>query len=167
MLRTVSRITAILLVTLFLFSCKTSKIFNKGHVQLPTQQHTIPIHFVNNWPLVNVQINDKDYVFLLDTGAPTVISKKIYDDLNIKPYVQQKVTDSQGESAKQDFVVISEMLVESLRFQEIGAVVMDLWATEFFCHRIDGILGANQMAKLAWKINYNEGTAVVAQDFAD
>lgn len=154
-------------ILLSLIGCKASKFFEKGSAHLPTSTYVIPIQLTNNLPLVNVKINGKEYVFLLDTGAPTVISHKVYQDLDLKRYMRQKVSDSHNISFKQDFVVLPEIYVDSIRFENIGAVVMDLQAVEFFCHDIDGIIGANQMAKLAWKIDYEKGTAVVANDFAD
>lgn len=148
--------------------------FNKGTVKLDTTvasdnrtkgiNERIPIRLVNNLPLVEVTIAGETYIFMFDTGAPTVISEAIYKRLGLEPAHKGKVSDSQNNKAKQVFTLLPEMKVGSLVFSEVGAVVLDLHKSVFGCFAIDGILGANQMATLAWKVNYSEKSLQATDD---
>jgi predicted aspartyl protease len=113
-----------------------------------------------------VEINDRTYKFLLDTGAPTVISPEIAEDLHLKPELEKPVTDSQGNTSKEKFVTIPQIKLNRILFKNIGAVVMDLKKTfEFRCLNVDGIFGANQMAKGVWKIDYANKSLEISNDF--
>jgi len=131
------------------------KIFQGGAIVQKDYLTIIPFNYDYNFAIVEVSINNKPYNFLVDTGAPTVISEEIYKDLNIKAADYTIVTDSQGQRNGQEVAVIPEMFVGDLIYTDIGAVVVSLRDVfEFDCMGIDGILGANQMAKSFWKFDY-------------
>lgn len=131
------------------------KIFQGGAILQKDYLTTIPFNYDYNFAIVEVSINNKIYNFLVDTGAPTVISEEIYEDLNIKAADYTIITDSQGQRNGQEVAVIPEMIVGDLHYTDIGAVVVNLREVfEFDCMGIDGILGANQMAKSFWKFDY-------------
>lgn len=154
----------ILLLLSVFCSCKTKKLYNSGTVEFEKEIQQININYVQNLPLVHVTIQGKTYVFLLDTGAPTVISPKIYEELNLNPYLKGKVTDSQNTSKRQIFTILPEMLVDAVRFQDIGCIVMDFSVKELECLEINGIVGANQMSKLFWQIDYSNKKALVTRN---
>ncbi len=141
-------------------SCKSTQIFDEGSISLPEKQ-TIQINYLKNLPLVNVSLGNKEYVFLIDTGAPTVISTEIYNQLNLKPEFTQNVNDANNNKAKQIFTTIPEMNVQGVNFYNIGCIVLDLKEQEFKCYGVDGIIGANQMAKAHWFFDYNNQTVTL------
>lgn len=134
---------------MLLTNCNTtSKIFDSGQAELKNNIETIELDYISDMPFVKVNIEGKTYNFLFDTGAPTVISSQIFQDLGLKKKAQGKVTDSQKNSKQQIFTLIPEMHVGAITFHDIGAIVLDFESPEFKCLQMDGILGANQMAKL-------------------
>lgn len=137
-------------------SCSTSKILDGGRASLSQKIETLNFNYVYGIPLVEVEIGEKKYNFLIDTGAPTVISTEIYEDLQLQALIKQKVKDSQNNSQKQVFTTIPMMKVQDIVYQNVGAVVMDFGADEFKCFKLDGILGANQMALNKWKFNLSD-----------
>ncbi len=157
----------ILLLLLVFSSCKTKRLYEKGTVNIEHETQQININYSRNLPLVNVTIQGKPYVFLLDTGAPTVISTKIYEELNLTPYLKGKVTDSQKNTRKQIATILPEMLIDSVQFQDIGCLVIDFSVKELACLDIAGIVGANQMAKLFWQIDYANNRALVSKNIAN
>ncbi|SMC59873.1 aspartyl protease family protein [Moheibacter sediminis] len=161
------KIFVLLFASLFLYNCTTSKLFTKGEINLPNSVEKIPLNYTNKLPVVVVSINGKDYNFLIDTGAPTVISNKIYNELNLKPATKNKISDSQNEKETQIFTILPEMKVGNITFTNIGSVVIDFQAPEFKCLELEGILGANQMAKALWKFNYDEETAEITTDISN
>lgn len=124
----------------------------------------LTVRLTNGLPLVDVTIAGQSYIFLFDSGAPTVISNAIYERLALKPAHEGKVSDSQNNKSEQTFTILPEMQVGDLAFADVGAVVLDLHKSVFGCFNIDGILGANQMAKLFWQINYNDNSAQATDD---
>ena len=140
-----------------LLSCKSAKIFTSGSVKMSnTGVETIPVQFINNLPLINVTINEKDYVFIFDTGAPTVISTAIYNELELKPIKKGTVSDSKNNRNTQILTRVPQIKLGEATFHDIGCVVIDFSVPELSCYNIQGIIGANQMAKAIWKVNYSE-----------
>lgn len=140
------------------------KFYEKGKAELTQQVEPINLRFENNLPFVKVVIRDKTYTFLFDSGAPTVISQKIFRELNLKKKYSKMVGDSNKKLQEQVFTELPEMKVDQVTFRNTGAIVMDLDADELRCLHVDGIIGANQMAGLVWKINYSKNQLQVAKD---
>ena len=87
----------LLILLIFLnLSCSSSKsFFNKGEVIISNAVEVIDLKMVNDLPLAKVEINGKEYWFLVDTGAATVIWKEIFADLNLETAHSGMVGDSQ------------------------------------------------------------------------
>ncbi|WP_449387511.1 aspartyl protease family protein [Chryseobacterium lineare] len=158
-----------ILYSLFLFSAVTvfgqsKKFFEKGEVQILHPVEKVNLRFENNLPFVKVSINGKFYNFLFDTGAPTVISQTIYEELNLKKKYKKSIKDSDEKVQQQIFTELPEMKIDGLIFKNVGAIVLDLNSAELGCLKVDGIIGANQMAKLFWKINYSENLLEASND---
>lgn len=146
----------LLTLSLLLFACSTTKkVLNSGNIKETSFTEKIPFTFNYGVPIINVSINGKTYNFLFDTGAATVISPELMTALNLKAATKDKTFDSQGNANEQDFVIIPSMKIGNLNFENIGAVVIDMKKVfEFKCMNFDGIIGANQMAKAIWQIDY-------------
>ncbi|EJL68310.1 aspartyl protease family protein [Chryseobacterium populi] len=150
-----------------LASAQGKKFFEGGEVQLKNPVEKINLNFTSDLPFVKVSINGKTYNFLFDSGAPTVISNGIYTELNLEKKHKSKVKDSQKNKQEQIFTQLPEMMVDNVVFKNIGVMVMDLTISELGCFKIDGILGANQMAKLFWRVNYSENSLEATTDLAN
>ncbi|MCT2409373.1 retroviral-like aspartic protease family protein [Chryseobacterium antibioticum] len=157
---------SLLILSTTTFSAQGKKFFKSGEVQLQNPVEKINLRYANDLPFVQVMINGKSYNFLFDTGAPTVISTAVYAELGLEKKHKSTVKDSQKNKHEQIFTILPEMTVDKAVFQDVGAVVMDFSVSELSCFRIDGILGANQMAKLFWKINYSENSLEASKDLA-
>ncbi|ASK28954.1 hypothetical protein CEY12_02010 [Chryseobacterium sp. T16E-39] len=148
-------------------SAQGKRFFESGDVELTKPVEKINLNYTNDLPLVKVSINGKSYDFLFDSGAPTVISSTIYKELNLQKEHKSKVKDSQKNKQEQIFTTLPEMTVDQVVFKNIGAIVMDLNGSELGCFKIDGILGANQMAKLFWRVNYLENSLETTKDLSN
>lgn len=156
----------LLILSTTTISAQGKKFFKSGEVQLQNPVEKINLRFANDLPFVQVSINGKSYNFLFDTGAPTVISTAVYTELGLEKKLRSTVKDSQKNKHEQIFTILPEMTVDKAVFKDVGAVVMDFSISELSCFKIDGILGANQMAKLFWKINYSENSMEASKDLA-
>lgn len=155
---------SLLVLSTATFPAQGKKFFKSGEVQLQNPVEKMNLRFANDLPFVQVSINGKSYNFLFDTGAPTVISTAVYKELGLEKKHRSTVKDSQKNKQEQIFTILPEMTVDKAVFTDVGVVVMDLSVSELSCFKIDGILGANQMAKLFWKINYSENLLEASKD---
>ncbi|RNA62243.1 hypothetical protein D1631_10025 [Chryseobacterium nematophagum] len=157
---------SIFLIFTMTLSGQGRKFFESGEVQMKNPVEKINLTYANDLPFVEVSINGKMYNFLLDTGAPTVISTQLYKELNLKKKYEGKVKDSQKNKQNQIFTELPEMVIDQVIFKNMGAIVMDLSVSELGCFKVDGIIGANQMSKLFWRINYSENLIEATTDLS-
>lgn len=143
---------------------QSKKFWNTGSAELTQVVEKLPFHYQNDLPFIEVKIKGKIYNFLFDSGAPTVISNAIYNELGLKISFESEVGDSQKSVQKQIFTVLPELSLGNIVFKNISAVVVDLTPPEFKCLQVDGIIGSNQMAILYWKINYLENSMLASKD---
>lgn len=158
------------IIALIFTSCGSvnKRLLQGGSVVQEVFLEKIPFVFEHDLPFVEVEIEGVTYRFLLDTGAPTVISYELMDKLQLKPRSKININDSQGNRKKERTVKIPEIRLGNVAFQNIGAAVVDLNHTfEIKCLKIDGILGANQMSKAIWEINYATQEIIVTNDLAN
>jgi len=161
-----------LLYSLFIFSTITvsaqgKNFFEKGEVQLQQPVEKVGLRYENNLPFIKVNISGKTYNFIFDSGAPTVISQAIYKELNLRKKYKRSIKDSDEKVQQQIFTELPEMKVDNLVFKNVGAIVLDLNSAELGCLKVDGIIGANQMAKLFWKVNYSENILEASADLSN
>ena len=71
-----------------------------GSVKTSNQIETIKISNINNLPICKVLIGEKEYNFLIDTGAPTVIPNEIFQRLKLKSFFTEEITDANNKKRK-------------------------------------------------------------------
>lgn len=149
-----------LLILTILSSCKTIKVvkvLNQGSVSKEEFSVSVPFTYRMGLMIIEVEVNGKKREFLVDTGAPNVISKELADELKLETKVTQEAGDSQGGKNELDFVVIDTVSIGELDFLNTGAAVADLkQSREIACLGIDGFIGANLMKRAIWQIDYDK-----------
>ena len=149
-------------LTIFLFfisscsSSKTKKLLQGGEVLQKEFKTEIPFEYRRGLIILKVNIEGKQYDFMLDTGAPNVISKELAQQLNYKNKVKRKVGDSQNVQTKLGITKIKKISLGDLDFLNTAAVVSDLSIGAVGCLGIDGLIGANLMRNAIWKIDYSK-----------
>lgn len=143
---------------LLLISCstlKTIKLMKSGEVEQEEFNVKIPFEYRLGLIILKVNISGEEYDFVLDTGAPNVISKELAQKLGLNNISEQKVGDSQGEESKLGFVLIKKLDLGGIDFLNTGAAIADLkQSKKVGCLRIDGFIGSNLMRKAIWKFDY-------------
>lgn len=161
--------TLVIWVTAMLlsFGCNSYKaFFDSGKVITKEGVEEINITMINQLPFCKVLINGKEYFFLIDTGAPTIISEEIFNDLHITESRSKKMTDSQKNKQQTKFAKVPEIRIGNLVFQDIGCAVMTLNGTGLKCFGIDGIVGANLMAKLFFEFDYKHNRMKISKELS-
>ena len=158
-LRTIKKILLSTLTTLLLLTgcstIKTIKLMKSGEVEQEEFNVKIPFEYRLGLIILKVDIAGKEYDFVLDTGAPNVISKELSKKLDLSNITEQKVGDSQGEESNLGFTTIEKLSISDINFLNTGAVIADLnQSQEVGCLKIDGFIVSNLMRKAIWKFDY-------------
>ena len=107
----------------------------------------IPFEFVSEKILIPVEIEGETYRFILDTGAPNVISKRLFEKLGGKAVSSLRVSDANNQSSQMNVANLSEIKLGNALFKNIPALVnLDDSNVVFRCFQIDGLLGSNVLS---------------------
>ena len=132
----------------------SSELFQKGEVSKVPFLRKVDVEENVNLLIMQVEIEGKSYRFLFDTGAPNVVDDELAEALDLKTVHRSRVTDSQGTSNKLDYVILPYVSIAGIPFENTAAIVAELDATpNLACMHLDGILGANLMRLVYWKID--------------
>ena len=162
---------SIALLLLFFGGCKAlqvNKLLNQGNAPAGNFLSVVPFDYEKKIPIIKVDIRGKMYNFILDTGAPCVISTALYEEMNLKSAADVKVSDSNNKNENADFAVVDSIQVGGVNFTEMLAVVPDLRANDgMACLDIDGIIGANLMRTAFWEIDYAKTELRLTNDLSN
>ncbi|MEZ4896181.1 MAG: aspartyl protease family protein [Saprospiraceae bacterium] len=132
---------------------------NNLNAQRYKKLSTEPRHFLDsvrvnrevNLIIVPVVVNGKSYRFLLDTGAPTVISPRVAKEIGFRGKGTTSVGSSTGQRQSTQWGYIPEMALSGVKFRKVTAFVADLGVGFLMqCLAFDGIVGANLLQVGAW-----------------
>lgn len=147
----------LLLLTQYSFSQIVS--YNKGGTKATNYFEELPYQDINGKIIVKVRINQVDYNFLFDTGAPTCLSSKILNAVNTDKYKDDRVNDVNGNHASTQTVIMKDIELANLTFNNIPALV---GVPDFFqCWNVDGIIGSNLLRNSIIQINSHKKNIVI------
>ncbi len=105
--------------------------------------------------VVPVNINGQSYRFLLDTGAPNIISKRVANTINPTTKKDINVVDANNKTQNMEIVPLPEMRLGSLQFEKGVAIVVDLDNHPVLkCYRLDGFVGSNFFKNAVLQVDY-------------
>ena len=119
--------------------------FNQGRIKQKHYFQEIPYQKINEHLIVQVTINGKVYNFILDTGAPLVISDKLYKELNLHSILSANMGDVSGERKKMKGILLPKMQLQGITFLNTPGVVLHEDAEWAECYGIDGLIGSNML----------------------
>jgi len=137
--------------------------FASGRPIYATNESVIPFSLEGHRIIVKVRINDcnKEYSFILDTGALTFIDQKAADELKLKKGMEMP-TMKQGEKAyltRLDRISLGEMAVE-----EFEIPIMDI--SRQFDRRFtsDGFIGSDFLRFFRTTIDYENRNIILRRE---
>lgn len=136
---------------------KTLKLMKSGETKQKHFKTDIPFEMRMGLIILKVRVNGVDAEYLLDTGAPNVISKELAQKLKLRTNASQKTGDSQGKESELGFARINNINIGGVDFLETGTAIADLkQSSEVACLNVDGFIGSNLMRKAIWKFDYSK-----------
>ncbi|WP_431134341.1 retropepsin-like aspartic protease [Psychroserpens mesophilus] len=145
----------------FITAHAQSKSLKQGKVNANNYFEELSFEFEKNKIIIPVEIEGKTYRFLLDTGAPNIISKEVFEA--ITPNIVRNIETSDANDMREnlDFVLIESLKIGSIEFTKQIALVYDLNSSDIFkCFGIDGFIGSNLLKKSIIQINAKKKTLI-------
>ncbi|REE25714.1 aspartyl protease [Winogradskyella pacifica] len=139
-------------------SLKRLKTVTQGKVEQENYTEEIPFKFVKNQIIIEVEINNKNYSFIFDTGNElTTIDPNIINEISYKSNnVKGRISDANKTITSNEYLSISNIKIGKIDFKNIGAYSSDFTHYYQFLgpDTYYGIIGNNLMRKAKWQIDY-------------
>ena len=117
----------------------------------------IDVEFVANLPLIEVEIAKKKYRFLVDTGAFSVLSDTLVDELKLPLKEKLDVVCSFGKMQQHECYVLNSLNIDTEEFENIEVLRSDMMHTfPTSCIGFDGILGYNFLERFVMLLEYKK-----------
>lgn len=139
--------------------------FNQGKIDAKDYYEEIDFEMVYEKIIIPVTINEKTYKFLLDTGAPSVISKKLWHEINTKNVKKISVVDANNQVDSLEIAAVKSMKLKSLDFENNTVLAVDLDNHPILkCFKLDGFIGSNLFQHSILKISLKDKKITVTDD---
>lgn len=137
--------------------------FNQGWTTQRDYFSVIPYENVRSKIIVDVTLAGESYKFLVDTGAPTVINRKLYDKL--KPIVLNRVpiTDQSGKEDSLEVVLLPSLTFGGVEFTNLATLMVEDTLI-FNCFQVDGFIGSNMLRNSIIQLNNDQKTITLTDN---
>ena len=167
--REMKKITVAILVLATLSSCaisiKANKYFKQGKTVQQNFKETIPFRIKDGHIILTVNIKDKDYDFMLDTGASNLVSKELAEELGLKVLGSEKVGDVYNNTKTQEYVGLESIQIGEVEFVETAALIFDFNSVEIWDSLgVDGFIGSNLMQHAIWDFDFTNNEVTITDD---
>lgn len=128
-----------------------------GNVEQKNYYQEVDFELLNNKIILPVTINGKTYKFLLDTGAPNLLSKRVLNELGISNTQKINVFDANNNIDTLQMVQIPSMKMGNLNVLNNVALISDLDSHPILkCFKLDGFIGSNFFKNSILKISLKD-----------
>ena len=122
----------------------------------------IAFDFISEKIIIPIEIEGETYRFILDTGAPNLISNRLFQKLGRQAARRINVSDANGQSSKMNVALLKEVKLGEATFKDIPALVnLDDENIVFRCFEIDGLLGSNMLSTSVVQFNLPEKKVII------
>lgn len=139
------------------FKISAQDFFRAGELKEKKYLEIIDFEIVKSKIIVPVVIKGETYRFLLDTGAPNIISERLYKKSGSELLTQTPIKDANNNIDTMKVVRLSELNLGNLTFENSTSLVSDLENHDLLkCYEIDGFIGSNLFKNTVVKISLKE-----------
>lgn len=155
-----TKVSIYLIIFILLNSCslnKAAKYLKEGKTEQENFTNTLPFELKKGWIIVPVEIENKTYRFILDTGTPTLVSKELAQSLNMKAIDSVDAYDVYNKGQKNRYTRIENIKIGKTDFVGTAALINDFNATAIWASlNVDGFIGSNLMQHAIWDIDFKQ-----------
>jgi predicted aspartyl protease len=159
--------TLIFLFFLFVYHVSYCQLntftFNQGGAKEAHFYSKFKFENLHGFVIAKVKISEQEYRFLLDTGAPTAVSKKIQEKLGLKNIRNIQMKDGVGSEGTSDVVVLDEIAFGNVTFNNIPSIILESKHLEQ-CLKVDGIIGSNLLRNAVIRFSQIDSTLTLTND---
>ncbi|MFT7033314.1 MAG: hypothetical protein ACJA2S_001820 [Cyclobacteriaceae bacterium] len=155
----------LLLIFCLITSCKLRKLYDETTIDLENFSSTIQFQRLSSGHIVvPVIIKNKEYSFLVDTGTPNIISKKLAETLKLEHVSHHKYMDSQDNTLKLSLAEIDQIKIGGITFNKNATIIHDFEKSPptIRCLNIAGVIGANLMKRAIWQFDFERNEIVIS-----
>lgn len=155
-----------LFLIVFISSVQAQKIsISQGFVEPKKYLEEIHFDLVYEKIIVPVNINDKSYRFLVDTGAPNIISNELFEELKLESLKTLEVSDANESKDNMILTIVDKIELGSIHFKNTVALVSDLKNHPALgCYQIDGFIGSNLLKNSVVKFDLKNKIMTLTDD---
>jgi len=144
---------------------KAIKHLKEGETNQKDYKVTFPFEIKNGLIIIPVEIENKNYNFLLDTGSPTLVSKELAESLNLKAIDSANARDAYNDKEQNKYTRLETVKIGTIDFAGTTALINDFNAiTIFSSMNVDGFIGANLMQHAIWDIDFSKKQITITDD---
>lgn len=147
----------LLLILSVSFKISAQDLFKEGTINHKNHLEVVDFEIFKGKIIIPVSINNKPYRFLLDTGAPNIISERLQKDLKLKTINESLIVDANNNKDTLKIVNLPSLNIGKLSFENNISLVSDFHNHQLLqCYDIDGFIGSNLFGNTAIKISLKE-----------
>lgn len=130
-------------------------------ISLASQAQEVPLDNCRQLPIVKVNVDKHQFQFLLDTGAAaTLLNQKSFSSSESTEIMMESWNGPAAASARE--VVLHDFTIGEHSLINLKLLAVDLTPLERSCQRrVDGVLGADLIAKLGLTIDLKNHVATL------
>ncbi|HUH25394.1 MAG TPA: retropepsin-like aspartic protease, partial [Flavobacterium sp.] len=130
---------------------------DKGKIVQTNYFEEIPFEVVHDKIIVPITIENKTYRFMLDTGAPNLISEEIAKEVGLKNIETISIKDANNNVGSLKIGILNTIQLGSLLSKNNTVLIQDINQHPLLkCYQIDGLLGSNFFKNSALKISVKQ-----------
>lgn len=158
-----------LLLFLVFYSCGIfrSRInLNRGGANRDAYHETLRFKQIKDKVILPVTVNGQVRRFIFDTGAPTIISESLQEELQYDTMKAEEISDVHRNTGNGTFVKTGSLFLGDVEFNNVPALVNDLSDFPWNCFRVDGFIGSNLLRNSVVQINTDAEQFILASEAA-
>ncbi len=130
-------------------------------VSVTARAQEVPLENCRQLPIVKATVGQRQYQFLLDTGADaTLLNQKSFSSLESKEIMMESWSGRAATNAHE--VVLPDLTIGEHSLAYLKLLAIDLTPLERSCQkRVDGVLGADLIARLGLTIDLKNHVATL------
>lgn len=134
----------------------------KPYIKQKSYYQEIPFEYLRGKIIVPVTLEGEVYRFILDTGAPNILSTHLAKKLGVVSSDSIKVSDANETKQQMALVKVAKLSLSNLDFYDSTALVHTIETDDIFnCFQIDGFIGSNILHHSVIQIDHKRRKIII------